>query len=111
MIERVDPFQLGVPDGFEIPPRATMLNDLGFVEAAAGFDEGGVVGIANVAHRGVRTHISCLDRDRTLLTTPDQVAMHAADDRDRPGGEIWTSAKRSFEYCSGRLRFCFAAAR
>jgi hypothetical protein len=51
MVEPVDPFQCCELDGFERPPRATSMDDLGLVKAIDGLGERVVIRVADAADR------------------------------------------------------------
>ncbi len=67
MIEPVDPFQCGELDGFDVAPRPTPPNDLGFIEPVDRLGERIVVAVADAADgrldAGVLQALRVFDRD------------------------------------------------
>ena len=55
MVEPVDPFQRRVLNGLEVPPRTAAVNDFRLEQTDDGLGQRVVVGIADAAHRGLRT--------------------------------------------------------
>ena len=51
MVEPVDPFERGVFDCLERPPRPTPMNDLGLVKAIDRLGQGVVIAVADAADR------------------------------------------------------------
>src|SRR5207253_9542218 len=86
VVEPVDPFERGVFHRVEIAPWTAAMDELRLEQPNDRLGHGVVVGIADTAHRGLRTELSQALRvaDRKVLAAAVAVVHHAMDSRTRP---------------------------